>query len=702
MTPATYRVGIDIGGTFTDVVFLDDDGNVITEKVASTPHDYAAGIESGLTALLGREQLSGSAIQEIIHGTTVATNTILELKGAHTGLITTSGFRDVLEIRRLRMPVLYDLRWRKPPPLVRRRCRTEVSERIDYLGNVITPLDLRSVERAVETVLAEGVEAIAVCLLNAYANPVHEQAVREVIAAAAPTMPVYLSSDVLPEIKEYERTSTTVVNAYIAPVVEQYLHSLEAVLERLAIDAPFLVMQSNGGAMGAHAAAEKPIHIIESGPAAGVVGAAEVAQRLGIGDVLSFDMGGTTAKASMIEQGRFDRVNELDVGAGINAGSRLLTGGGYLVRVPAIDIAEVGAGGGSLVRIDPGGALTVGPESAGADPGPVCYGKGNTTTTVTDANLALGYLNPNALVGGGLAIDRTLPLEVIERDLAGPLGVSMADAAYGVHAIANAAMSRALRAVSSERGRDPRQFTLIAFGGNGGVHAHSLAASMDMTRIVVPPAAGVFSALGLLFPETQHHYVRTFKRAVSDVDFGELDGVFSGLESDAAQALASEGYTRRISLERYADMRYAGENSELTVDAPPKHSLATLVESFHAAHERTYGYRSDEETVETVNLRLVATGHGDAPRVPRTLSMADMSAKPPPPREVYFGPELGWVRTEIVRRSDVPRDGADGPLVIEDYDATIVVPPGARASREAWELIAIKLAAPPAKEGTES
>ena len=318
MTPATYRVGIDIGGTFTDVVFLDDDGNVITEKVASTPHDYAAGIESGLTALLDREQLSGSAIQELIHGTPVATNTILELKGAHTGLITTSGFRDVLEIRRLRMPVLYDLRWRKPPPLVRRRCRTEVSERIDYLGNVITPLDLRSVERAVETVLAEGVEAIAVCLLNAYANPVHEQAVREVIAAAAPTMPVYLSSDVLPEIKEYERTSTTVVNAYIAPVVEQYLHSLEAVLERLAIDAPFLVMQSNGGAMGAHAAAEKPIHIIESGPAAGVVGAAEVAQRLGIGDVLSFDMGGTTAKASMIEQGRFDRVNELDVGAGIN------------------------------------------------------------------------------------------------------------------------------------------------------------------------------------------------------------------------------------------------------------------------------------------------------------------------------------------------------------------------------------------------
>ena len=698
----TYRVGIDIGGTFTDIVLLDDNGGVITEKVPSTPENYAKGIETGLTAVLNRNRLSGTSVQEIIHGTTVATNTILELKGARTGLITTFGFRDVLEIRRLRMPVLYDLRWRKPPPLVPRRWRFEVVERIDHLGEVVTPLDVGSVESAARALVAEGVEAIAVCLLNAYANPQHEQAVREVVAVEAPDLPVYLSSDVLPEIKEYERTSTTVVNAYIAPVVDRYLRSLEAVLEQLAIDAPFLVMQSNGGAMGVRAAAAKPIHIIESGPAAGVVGAAEVAERLSIGDVLSFDMGGTTAKASMIERGRFDRVGELDVGAGINAGGRLLTGGGYLVRVPAIDIAEVGAGGGSLVRIDPGGALSVGPESAGADPGPVCYGRGNSTPTVTDANLALGYLNPNALVGGDLPIDRNLAHEAIDAQLAGPLGISAAEAAYGVHAIANAAMGRALRAVSSERGRDPREFALIAFGGNGGVHAHSLAASMEMTRIVIPPAAGVFSALGLLFPETQHHYIRTFKRAVSDIGPEEIEAHFATLEAEAHEELAAEGYAERIRIDRLADMRYAGENSELTVDAPADQALALLAETFHRAHERTYGYRSDEEVVETVNLRLVATGHGDTPRVPQTLVTTELDTPPAPAREVYFGPEHGWVHTEIVRRRDIPREGTVGPLIIEDYDATIVVPPAARTTREAWELIAIELPSEPATKETPS
>ena len=683
-----YRVGIDIGGTFTDVIFLDDN-HVLSAKVPSTPANYAEGIESGLTALLAEHDIEPHLLSEIVHGTTVATNTILEHKGSRTGLITTVGFRDVLEIRRLRMPVLYDIKWRKPVPLVPRERRLEVLERIDHLGRIDTALDEPSAIETIDRLLAQDVQAIAICLLNAYANGVHEQRLRELIRDRAPEILVCISSEVLPEIKEYERTSTTVVNAYIAPVVEHYIRALEGVLKRLSIGAPFLVMQSNGGAMGARAAAEKPIHLIESGPAAGVVGAAELARRLGLDDVLTFDMGGTTAKASIIESGRFDRVGELDVGAGINA-ARLLTGGGYLVRVPAIDIAEVGAGGGSLVSLDPGGALRIGPQSAGADPGPVCYGRGNEVPTVTDANLVLGYLNPTHLVGGALAVERELAINAIETHVGAALGLTVEEAAFGIHAVANAAMGRALRAVSSERGRDPRGFALIAFGGNGGVHAASLAASLEMHSIIIPPVAGVFSALGLVFPETQHHYVRTFKHDLAVLELSDLEAAFNALENQGRETLGEEGYEDQYSLERLVDMRYGGENSELTVAAPLEMDQRGLIEAFHAAHDRTYGYRSEEEVVELINLRVIATGHSATPRVPSELT------SPPGPkirsaRLAYFGPALGWVETNVVDRQSVTAQGMPGPLVIEDYDCTTVVPPNARVTRGAWDVLQVEL-----------
>lgn len=683
-----YRVGIDIGGTFTDVIFLDDN-HVLSAKVPSTPANYAEGIESGLTALLAEHDIEPHLLSEIVHGTTVATNTILEHKGSRTGLITTVGFRDVLEIRRLRMPVLYDIKWRKPVPLVPRERRLEVLERIDHLGRIDTALDEPSAIETIDRLLAQDVQAIAICLLNAYANGVHEQRLRELIRDRAPEILVCISSEVLPEIKEYERTSTTVVNAYIAPVVEHYIRALEGVLKRLSIGAPFLVMQSNGGAMGARAAAEKPIHLIESGPAAGVVGAAELARRLGLDDVLTFDMGGTTAKASIIESGRFDRVGELDVGAGINA-ARLLTGGGYLVRVPAIDIAEVGAGGGSLVSLDPGGALRIGPQSAGADPGPVCYGRGNEVPTVTDANLVLGYLNPTHLVGGALAVERELAINAIETHVGAALGLTVEEAAFGIHAVANAAMGRALRAVSSERGRDPRGFALIAFGGNGGVHAASLAASLEMHSIIIPPVAGVFSALGLVFPETQHHYVRTFKHDLAVLELSDLEAAFNALENQGRETLGEEGYEDQYSLERLVDMRYGGENSELTVAAPLGMDQRGLIEAFHAAHDRTYGYRSEEEVVELINLRVIATGHSATPRVPSELT------SPPGPkirsaRLAYFGPALGWVETNVVDRQSVTAQGVPGPLIIEDYDCTTVVPPNARVTRGAWDVLQVEL-----------
>ena len=689
----TYRVGIDIGGTFTDLVFLTDDGEVLTAKVASTPDDYSRGIAAGIGDVFAAHSLSGARIRELIHGTTVATNAILEKKGVKTGLITTDGFRDVLEIRRLRMPVLYDLKWQKPEILVPRARRLEVRERVDYRGEIERPLDEDHAGGVIDELLADGVRAIAVCLLNAYANGVHEQRIAALIRARDAKIPICLSSEILPEIKEYERTSTTVVNAYIVPVVQHYLRALEAVLVKLGIDAPLRIMQSSGGAMGVETACARPIHIMESGPAAGVVGAAELANKLGYADVLTFDMGGTTAKASMIEGGRFGRVGALDVGGGINMSGRLLTGGGYHVRVPAIDIAEVGAGGGSLVQIDAGGALRVGPESAGADPGPVCYDQGGVAPTVTDANVILGFVNPDYLVGGGLALNRDKAAAAIEERIARPLGVSLEDAAYGVHIVANAMMTRALRAVSSERGRDPRGFALMAFGGNGPVHVATLARSLGISRILVPPASGVFSAMGLLFPATEHHYVRTFKRDLAFLDVAEIEALFASQEDAGRTALSGEGYDEaHIAFERYADMRYLGENSELTVPASRESDfVAGLATAFADAHDKTYGYSSDDETVEIVNVRVVARGVSETSRVPEEFQLhagRDPGAMATQ-RRVFFGRDDGWRDTPVLRRGDVTAEGRDGPLIVEEYDSTTVVPRGCRVRRGAWDILEI-------------
>jgi N-methylhydantoinase A len=450
------RVGIDIGGTFTDLVFLAPGGRVLRSKVLSTPDDYARGIVDGLESGAADEGVRASRVSHIVHGTTVATNAVLEGKGARVALVTTEGFRDVLEIRRLRMPVLYDIRFRKPPSLVPRRLRFEVPERIDEAGRVVRPLDVAAARATIDALLAARVDAIAVCLINAYASGVHERMLRDLIRERDAAIPISLSSEILPEFREYERTSTTVVNAYVLPLVKRYLAGLQQRLQERDIVAPLTVMQSSGGAMSAAAASERPIHIIESGPAGGVVGAAEFARRLGGLSLLSFDKGGTNANAALVDRGQFLRVNALEVGGGINIAGRLLSGGGYHVRAPAIDIAEVGAGGGSLARLDAGGALRVGPESAGAAPGPVCYDRGGSVPTVTDANVVLGFINPDALAGGGLPIRRALAVDAIEAAIARPLGLGVEDAAWGVHRVANAAMARALRAVSTERGLDPR------------------------------------------------------------------------------------------------------------------------------------------------------------------------------------------------------------------------------------------------------
>jgi N-methylhydantoinase A len=680
----TYRIGVDIGGTFTDVVLLGSDGTIHTKKISSSVDNYARAIVEGLDEVFAETGLAGAAIEEIRHGTTVASNAILEHKGARTGLITTKGFRDVLEIRTLRMPRLYDLTWTKPAPLVERYLRQVVDERIDAQGNVQRALDTEDAKRAVDALLDERVETIAVCLLHSYANPVHELAIRDIIAQRVPGMPVSISYEVLPEIKEYERTSTTVMNAYVMPVVATYLRALRKGLDDAGIAARVLLMQSNGGLTTDAAAARRPVDIIESGPAGGVVGAQALARARRLSNIITFDMGGTTAKASIVEGGEVTRAAEYSVGAGIMIGSRLLTGAGYTLKVPAIDLAEVGAGGGSHVWIDPGGSLQVGPESAGAQPGPVCYGLGGTTPTVTDANVLLGYLNPLHLVGGAVKLDAQRARSVLEASIARPLRMSVEQAAYGAHQIAASNMIRAIKAVSTERGRDPREFALFAFGGNGPVFACGMAEALGMRRVVVPPSAGLFSSFGLLYADVEHHYGRTFRRLLRKCDLGEVERAWAALAGQAAGQLAAEGFAgERVAVRRTAALHYQGQTYELTVPVPDgpidRQMVAYLEEAFGREHDKTYGHRAGpDEPVELVTIQVVGQGIRAGAGVPEGVRPSRAEPVPPPPRQAYFGAERGWVETPVIRRSELSSPRA-GPLIVEEYDATCVIPPGWRA-----------------------
>jgi N-methylhydantoinase A len=450
--------------------------------------------------------------------------------------------------------------------------------------------------------------------------------------------------------------------------------------------------------MPAAMAREMPIHIIESGPAAGVIGALEVSRRLGLSHVITLDIGGTTAKTSLIENGQLTRSPEYEVGGGMNIGHRLLKGGGYTLRVPAVDIAEVGAGGGSIAWIDRGGSLQVGPQSAGADPGPACYNQGGQHATLTDANVVLGYLNPHTLAGGRVALDAEKARQAVATQVAQPLGVDVVAAAWAIHRLADATMVRALRAVSTERGRDPRHFVLFAFGGKGPVHALSIAQALGLTRVVVPPAPGLFSSLALLFSEVEHHFVQTYFHPTGDIDLRRLAQVLARLEEQGRAVLAAEGYTgSQASLERHADVRYAGQNSELTIPLPPgpltAESLAQLQEAFAVEHDKTYGYRSDGEPVQLMGLRLLARGLSDTARIPERLHMAATAmtgqTSQAASRQAYFGPRHGWLDTPLRARQELSQRPTEGPLIIEEYDATTVIPPGCVAWLDTWNNILI-------------
>lgn len=692
VSPSTFRLGVDIGGTFTDIVLLGDDGSVRTKKVLSTPDDYARAVVAGATALLSECRVDGSEVVGVVHASTVASNTILEGRGALTALITTEGFRDVLEMRRLRIPVLYDVQHESVKPLVPRRLRYEVAERLGPRGEVWLDLDEATVEDVARKLRQENVEAVAIALLHAYADDAHERRVEQIIrAAVGDEVYVTRSSEILPEIREYERTSTAVVNAYVGPTVTRYIASLVEQLWQAGIRAPLEVMQSSGGTLTPEVAQRKPAHLVESGPAAGVMACSYLGRLTGRTQLISLDMGGTTAKAAIVEDGLPVRTSEYEVGAGINLSSKLVKGGGHPIKLPFIDVSEIGAGGGSIVNIDPLGAVSVGPLSAGAVPGPVCYDTGGVEPTLTDALLALGYLNERQLGGGAITLNAARSRDALERLVAAPLGRSVEEAAHGILMLAVATMTRAVKAVTTYRGRDPRDFTLCAFGGNGPITGVEIARALRIRQVLIPPAPGVFSALGLLFSDTEHEIVRTLMLRGDDVQADTLENAFDELEQEATTNLAA-GDDATVTVTRWADVRYTGQAYELPVRvAAGDVDVERLADDFVSEHVRTYGHGSAADPIDVVSVRVLARVERTAAQRYDPLAVIREQPAHESSRTAYFGTEAGAVEVPVCSRVGLLGRDRQGPLLIDEYDSTCVVPPGCTARLDAYGNIEVEI-----------
>lgn len=673
-----WRIGVDIGGTFTDVVLVGPDGSVTPLKVLSTPPNFGDGVIGAIEIALEQARIAASEVGAVLHGTTVATNAILESRGAVTALLTTRGFRDVLELGRLRRPRLYDIDWEKPQQLVPRERRLELDQRILANGELLRPASDADLSGLVAELEAAGAESVAVCLINGYAAPEEERRVAEALRKALPDRFVTASVDISPEMHEYERTSTAVVNSYVGPVVQRYIADLDAGLRSHGLRAPFLIMQSSGGLMDAGTAAERPVQLIESGPAAGVMAVRKLTHRLKLDDAIAFDMGGTTAKASLIEGGEPFIAAQFEVGGGMNLQRGLSQGAGYAVRVPSIDIAEVGAGGGSIVWRDEGGALRVGPQSASSTPGPACYGRGGTNATLTDANVVLGYLSPVALAGGRVAIAPARAHEVLG-ELAAAADLEVLEAARGAYLIAVNSMCGAVKAVTSERGRDPRRATLVGFGGAGPLYAAEMARELGIRTVLIPMHPGLFCSLGLLVADIERQEVSPWNRDWRD--HAAIEERYVELERAGTAALVANGHgAEEIVKERIADLRYTGQRSELRVPVRAgvvgPEILDDLRRRFHDAHERTYGRRAADSLVELINLRVRCT----APNPVELAAFDDADAPAAREREVrdcYFGAEHGTVATPIRTRRELSTTPQAGPLIVEDMDSTTVVPPGA-------------------------
>ncbi|MCC6531563.1 MAG: hydantoinase/oxoprolinase family protein [Burkholderiales bacterium] len=677
---AGLSLAIDIGGTFTDIVVYDPDASRhYIHKEYTTPDDPARGVLTGVRALLERDRIAASSIKRVVHATTLFTNALIERKGAKCGLITTEGFRDVLEIQSERKYELYDIFIEMPRPLIPRLLCREVPERMSELGEVETPLDLDALYREADMLVAHGVESIAIMFLHSYANPVHEQAVLAALAQHHPRLHLSASFEVAPEIREYERVSTTVANAYIKPLAQRYLDRLAGQIRGLGIDAPFLLMLSNGGLTDVAEAKRAPIQLLESGPAAGVLAATYFGAAGGIERQLAFDMGGTTAKASLIDGGepliayRFEAARE----------KRFTEGSGLPIKTSTIELIEIGAGGGSIARIDELGLLKVGPESAGAMPGAACYGRGGTRPTVTDADLLLGYLDPNFFLGGTIKID-VAAAEAAFAQLRRDTGMSTTALAWGIHDIVNENMASAARVHIATRGRDPRHYTLMATGGAGPVHAYHVARKVNVRQAICPPAAGVGSAMGLLMAPARIDRAASMVSLLERLDWERCEDVYRELQSAAAAVLARSGADMAgFQVKRLADMRYFGQQAEIVVALPPgpyrADSHAVIAAAFEKTYRELFVRTPPHVAIQVVNLRVsVCAPVPGGGMVLRGSRRGSTAAARKGTRQAYFPDAGGFVESAVYDRYRLPVGARlDGPALVEERESTLVLGPGA-------------------------
>jgi N-methylhydantoinase A/oxoprolinase/acetone carboxylase beta subunit len=685
----SYRVGFDVGGTFTDFVLQSSTGELHTAKRLTTYPDPSEACLTGLDELMERAGVPWTQLTQAVHGTTLGSNIVIERKAQGIGLITTRGFRDVLIIGREKRYQVYDLQIEKPAPLIPRRMIAEVRERVLADGSIRDPLDEEDARRAIRALVARGATTLGVCLLHAYRNPAHERRLAELVASVAPHVTVTLSHEVSPTFREYERTSTTVVNAYVMSAVREYLQSLQAAMRERGYRGRLFVMQSSGGVATADAMERYPVRMIESGPAAGALMAAVYGELTGHKDLIAFDMGGTTAKLCLVENGRPGTTTAFELHRVNNA-----PGSGLPMNIQAIDLVEIGAGGGSIARARLG-VIAVGPESASSTPGPVCYGRGGHEPTVTDANLVLGYLNPTYFAGGTMKLDAGAATRAIDQKLARPLGLEIEEAAWGIHTIVNTNMELATRVVSIERGRDPRDLTFVAFGGSGPVHGCRLAQALGIPRVILPAAAGVTAAIGLLAAEVKFDVARTYVGRLDALDPATVSAMYDDMAAQALDVVRQSAVTAQLTVARSADARYVGQGYELTVPVPggalDAAALAAVRTRFDEIYAARYGYSSPGEPVEIVTWKLSAVG--GAPRV--NLAKAATAGSRDPrkgERPAYFPERGGFVDTPLYDRYALTAGTSIvGPAIVEERESTTVLPPGATATVDAYANLVVTL-----------
>ncbi len=694
MTDKLYRLGCDIGGTFTDFVLVNDKtGEIHINKCLTTPVDPSDAVEQGIREMEGDIPGFVGKLDEVIHGTTLVINSIIERKGASTGLITTKGFRDVLELGREIRYAPYDIFAEFPRPLVPRRFRLEVNERIRSDGTILTPLDPGEAKEVVAKLVEMGVESIAVCLINSFENPAHELMIKDIIRDQAPEVSISISYEVLPQIREYERTSTTVTNAYVKPLTGRYLTKLSKRLESIGSKGKLFIMLSSGGITSVETAAEFPVRIIESGPTAAVISGQYYGRLFGIPEMFCFDMGGTTAKSCLIQRGVAGVVPTFEVGRV----QRFMKGSGLSIQVPVVDLMEIGAGGGSIAKISRTGTLQVGPESSGADPGPICYGRGGDEPGVTDADLLLGYLDENYFLGGEMKLDREAALRGIEENIAKPLGVPFIQAIWGIHDLINETMAAAAKTHIAEKGGNPKVVTVAAFGGAGPVHAYGLAKKLGALRIMVPPNAGVGSALGFFTAPRAFNLVRSHKVALDVADFNEMEEIFREMESEGTKTLLKSGTEEKITFDRSVDVRFIGQGSETNIPIPEGNfadvTRGAVRSRFDEIYKKLYGRTYPDSPVEFINFKVRASLPERLLRLPRIEKAVDsIEDSVKGHRQAYSGIAGDYILYTVYDRYKLyPGAEFQGPAIIEERESTVIVGEDASVSVDEYGFLWIEL-----------